>query len=605
MKKHIQLISILCIGIVSALTITSCTKKKPQLPTELSAAQYLDMANQAAPEDKPMYELAAAGKYVQQQKPELARNVLNSMPVIESPEENVQKQFLQAKVALLDDQAQLALSTLNQIQTSSETLTDNQQATLHQLLANTYEAIGNTLPSIDQRTQLAPLLSDPQAQRINLIAIWHSLQSLSEQQLTQDLASETNPQVKGWLSLSLIIKQSKTPNELISNLRQWKTDYPNHAAMSLLPQNIEQEVNQTSNLKNIALLLPLKGRLRPTGEAIRNGFLAAYYAAEKHRINMPHLKIYNTVGENITDVYKKAVANGANFVIGPLLKSNLTQLIRSDDMSVPTLALNTLADAPQTSKNLFQFGLSPLDEAQQAADRAWKQGDRNAVVIAANSAWGQNIANVFTQTWKNLGGTIIAQENIDKNTSFANQVGQLLGINLANQDYQQLKKLLHTKIRFLPRRRKDIDMVYLVAQPTDARQITPLLKYFYAGDIPVYSISQIYTGQNNTKADRDYNGIFFCDMPWVLSPDQESPDLRNLRAQIETIWPLSYSRHMKLYALGIDAFTITSKMQQMQTLPQFAIRGATGDLYLDQAQHIYRQLPWARFKDGTPILLNS
>jgi outer membrane PBP1 activator LpoA protein len=604
MKNRIKIIASICITSMAVLTISSCTKKKPEVPTQLSANQYLDMANQAAPQDKPMYELAAANKYISQQKPELARNVLNSIPNNATPEQGVQKQFLQAKVALLDDQAQVALNTLNQIQGNNVILSSEQQVMLHQLLANTYEAIGNTMLSIDQRSQLVPLLKDPQAQRINLISIWHSLQTLSQPQLTQFLNSNPAPEIKGWVSLALIIKESKTPNELVDNLRQWKSQYPNHPALSLLPKNIEQEVNQTSELKNIALLLPLKGRLRTTGEAIRNGFLAAYYSAEKHRINMPHLKIYNTSGKDINAVYQQALQNGANFVIGPLLKNNLQKLINSGEVTVPTLALNTLADTPQDNKNLFQFGLSPLDEAQQAADRAWKQGDRNAVIIAANSEWGQNIAKVFTQTWTNLGGTIINQTNIDKNTSLSNQVGQLLGINLANQDYTQLKRLLHTNIRFLPRRRNDIDVVYLVAQPAYARQITPLLKYFYAGSIPVYSISQIYTGTNNTKADHDYNGIFFCDMPWVLTPSKESHGLKKLRAQIETIWPLSYSHHKKLYALGIDAFKITTKLQEMEALPQFAIRGATGDLYLDQAQHIYRQLPWARFKNGYPVLLN-
>lgn len=593
-----------CLAIASVLSISSCTKKRPQLPTSLSASQYLDLASQAAPQDRPMYKLAAANKYIQQQKPEQARHVLDNIAANASPEQNVEKQLLEAKVALLDDQAQQALNTLNQIQGDNVILSNAQQIMLHQLLANTYEAIGNTMQSISQRSQLQPLLSDPQAQRINLISIWHSLQTLNTNQLNAAATNANTPLLKGWVSLALIIKQSKTPNELIQDLRQWKTQYPDHPAINLLPKNIEQEINQTSKLKNIALLLPLSGRLRSTGEAIRNGFLAAYYAAEKHRINMPHLKVYNTSNKDITVVYQQAIQDGANLIIGPLLKDNIQKLLASDDISVPTLALNTLADAPQSNKNLFQFGLSPLDEAQQAADRAWKQGDKNAAIITTDSQWGQGIAQVFAQTWQNLGGTIIAQTSISGSDNFANQIGQFLQINLATQDYTNLRQLLHTKIRFLPRRRKDIDVIYLVAEPSYARQIAPLLKYYYAGNIPVYSISQIYNGQNNTKADHDLNGIYFCDMPWVLTPDAETHNIKQLRQQIETIWPLSYSHHKKLYALGIDSFEVAIKLQQMQTLPQFAINGTTGELYLDQAQHIYRRLQWAHFKNGRPVILN-
>ena len=604
MKKLLKLITLTCCTLMLSVLTTSCTKKKPILPSQLTAKEYLNLANQAAPADQPMYKLAAANKYIEQQQPNQARSVLNNLNTNTTPQQDVEKQLLEAKVALLDGQAQLALKTLIQLQGSNVILTTSQKVMLYQLLANTYEAVGNTQASISQRSQLQPLLTDPQAQRTNLIAIWHILQTQSATQLNTDLANNPSPNLKGWLSLALIIKQSKTPNELIQSLRQWKVNYPHHPAITLLPENIEHELNQTSNLKNIALLLPLHGRLAKTGEAIRNGFLAAYYAAEKHQINIPHLKVYNTSGKNIITVYQQALKNGANFIVGPLLKNKLKKLINTDTLSVPTLALNTLADAPESNKYLFQFGLSPLDEAQQAADRAWKQGKRDAVIIAVNSSWGQNIASVFTNTWTNLGGKVVTQINVAPTDNLSQQVAKLLRVDLANQDYNQLRRLLHTHIRFLPRRRRDIDMVYMVAQPNNARQIAPLLKYYYAGNIPIYSISQIYNGRNNTKADHDLNGVYFCDMPWVLSPDQESHQLQQLRQQIETIWPLSYSRHKKLYALGIDAYKVSTKLQQMQALPQFAISGATGNLYLDQAQHIYRRLQWARFKAGGPAVLN-
>lgn len=604
MKNLLKFTLLACCTLTLSAFITGCTKKKPALPSQLTAKQYLNLADEAAPADQPMYELAAANKYIEQQQPDQARSVLNNLNTNTTPQQDVDKQLLEAKVALLDGQAQLALQTLIKLQASNVILSTEQNVTLHQLLANTYEAVGNTQASIDQRSQLQSLITDPQAKRTNLIAIWHILQTQSIAQLNTDLTSNSTANLKGWVSLALIIKQSKTPNELIQNLRQWKSTYPDHPAITLLPQNIEQEINKSSSPKNIALLLPLRGRLAKTGTAIRNGFLAAYYAAEKHQINIPHLKVYNTAGTDIVSTYQKAVQNGATLIVGPLLKSNLKKLISTDTLNTPTLALNTLADAPANNKYLFQFGLSPLDEAQQAADRAWKQGQRNAVIIAANSPWGQSIANVFTNTWTNLGGKVITQVNVAPTDSLNQQVAKVLRVDLANQDYNQLHDLLHTRIRFLPRRRKDIDMVYMVADPNTARQIAPLLRYYYAGDIPVYSISQIYNGQDNPKAGHDLNGVYFCDMPWVLSPDQESQQLQQLRQQIETIWPLSYSRHKKLYALGIDAYKVSAKLQQMETLPQFAINGATGSLYLDQAQHIYRQLQWARFSKNGPVVIH-
>lgn len=602
MKKLLPITTLACCSLGLTLFISSCTKKEPTLPSQLSAEQYINLASKAQPADQPVYQLAAANKYIAQQQPQQARSVLDNMNNT-TPQQDVEKQLLEAKVALLDGQAQVALKTLQQLQASNVIMTNQQQTLLHQLLANTYESTGDTLASMDQRIQLQALLATPQQQRLNLIAIWHSIQTQSISQLNTELSSNTNPSLKGWLSLALIIKQSKTPNELIQSLRQWQTQYPNHPALSLLPQNIEQELNRPAQLKNIALLVPLHGRFAQTGIAIRNGFLAAYYQAQKHQLNIPHLKVYDTADKNIITVYQQAVTDGANVIVGPLLKSKLKQLIEADDITVPTVALNTLADSSQRASKLFQFGLSPLDEAQQAADRAWKQGKRHAVIIAADSPWGQSIATVFANTWTQLGGTIISQTNLAPTDNINQQVAHLLGVDLADQSYQQLHQLLHTDMRFIPRRRHDIDMIYMVAQPNIASQISPLLKYYYAGAIPVYSISQIYDGRDDTKVTHDLNGVYFCDMPWVLSPNRESRSLQQLREQIKTIWPLSYSHHKKLYALGIDAFKVTTKLQQMQTLPQFAIHGATGNLYLDQSQHIYRQLQWARFGNNGPVLL--
>ncbi len=602
-KKHINVLSTLGLTLLLATGFYGCTKEKPNTPpTQLSANQYLNLAHQAAPEDQSMYKLAAANQYINQKNTQQAQQVLSDLSNTVSPQQMVQKQLLEAKIALLNGQAQAALNTLNQIQGNNLALSDAQQVMLHQLLANTYEILGNTWQSINQRILLQPALTDPQAQRVNLIAIWRSMQTLSMAQLNTQMNNNPSNTIKGWLSLALITKQSKAPNELVENLRQWKTQYPDHPALSLLPANIEQEVAQPSNVKNMALLVPLHGSLAATGEAIRNGFLAAYYAAEKRNINMPHLKIYDTTTQNINVVYQKAVQEGASLVIGPLLKDDLKQLLASGNISVPTLALNTLPDSSRANKNLFQFGLSPLDEAQQAANRAWQHGSRNAVIIASNSEWGQSIAKVFAQTWTSLGGNIVAQLSVSSSSNLAQQISELLQVNLSDQNYDQLHRILRTNIRYVPRRRNDIDVVYLATQPVDARQIVPLLKYYYAGDIPVYSISQIYGG-DSSKPDHDLNGVYFCDMPWVLSPGKESVELQQLRRQIETIWPLSYSRNVKLYALGVDAFKIALKLQQIQTMPQFSINGATGELYLDQAQHIYRRLQWARFQNGVPVLL--
>lgn len=584
------------------LLSAGCSQKKEStLPSDLTAEQYLNMAATADPLKKSLYEMAAANKLITQQKASQAKQVLSTLDPNLSPQQQAQKQLLQARLSLLNAQPQDALSILQNLLASNASLPQDEQVALYQLLANTYETLGNTLASIQSRMTLSQLLDNKQAKRLNDIAIWHTLQTQTPAQLEQLQSQAQASGERGWISLALITRTASTPNALVTALRRWESDYPNHDALSLLPPNITAAATAPEKTKMIALLLPLSGRYAADGTAIKNGFLAAYYAAQKHTLNLPKLKIYDTNNQSIDTVYDTAINNGANFIIGPLLKPNIQQLVKDDKLSAPTLALNTLADI-HGNRYLYQFGLSPIDEAVQAANRASQAGYQHAVIIAANNTWGKTLTHVFSQAWQDKGGTIVDTLQTQDSQQLSSAISKLLNINLVNAEYNHLKAVLHTPIRFIPRRRHDIDFIYMVEQPKIARQIVPLLRYYFASDLPIYSVSQIYSGHNHTGTDRDLNGVIFCDMPWVLNPEQ-SKQMQNLRQQIKMVWPTSYEHYPKLYALGIDSYLILTKLPQLKALPQFGIAGATGELYLDQSQHIFRRLLWAKFKNGAPVLL--
>ena len=56
--------------------------------------------------------------------------------------------------------------------------------------------------------------------------------------------------------------------------------------------------------------------------------------------------------------------------------------------------------------NLY-FGLSPVQDAKQIAQRAWFDNNSpNAIMIIPNNSWGQNIGTAFQQQWQSLGGDI-------------------------------------------------------------------------------------------------------------------------------------------------------------------------------------------------------
>lgn len=355
--------------------------------------------------------------------------------------------------------------------------------------------------------------------------------------------------------------------------------------------------------QHVALLLPLQGQYGASGQAVRNGYLAAYFADKQQNPNVPTVSVVDTSSTNIHDAYNQAINNGANFVVGPLTKPEVQQLA-SSNVVVPTLALNSLDGNQSASGNIYFFSLSPRDEADQAAQKAWQNGYQRAIVIYPATPWGQNIANAFESRWQAQGGQVVDTLAFNSGRNLASSVGNLLHVDKSIVSSQGFKKAMKDKVPLTQLRRQDFDVIFLAASPSQARLIKPLLKFYFAGNIPVYATSSIYTGTPSPNNDRDLDGIIFCDMPWVLAgPSQLPSGIGMIKSRVATLWPNSYSNYSKLYAMGVDAYELTAHLNQLSGSPQGGLSEATGTLYLGPQHQIYRQLQWAQMRNGVPVLM--
>lgn len=351
---------------------------------------------------------------------------------------------------------------------------------------------------------------------------------------------------------------------------------------------------------HVALLLPLHGRYAADAEAIKNGFFATYYYynARSNNINPLTIKVYDTSNQPIANVYQQALQNGSNFVVGPLTKANVIALQKKTKLTAPTLALNTI-DSSAATHNLYQFGLSPLDDALQAALKANQDQHHHVLVIYPATAWGQSIAQTFMTQWQQQGNTVVGTFAYHNQRELAPGIAKLLNVSNSDQDAIQLQQMLKKKIRFVPRRRQDFDSIFLVANNNDGRQIVPILRYYFAGNVPVYSISTIYPGSNNRSQQVDLNGIQFCDIPWILLNDNQLGQVQaSLRQQVISAWPKGYRQRAKLYALGVDAYQLIFQLNNLAN--GGGMSGATGNLTLNGNNQIFRQLVWAKIVKGYP-----
>lgn len=377
---------------------------------------------------------------------------------------------------------------------------------------------------------------------------------------------------------------------------QWRQQYPSTPASSVITQN----TNAANLPKQIALLLPLSGNLSAAAKAVQDGFFAAYYNSRAQGYN-PNVRVYNTADKNIVSVYQQAQSEGADFIVGPLVKNDLQTLLDNHALTLPTLALNTIDNSAANTANLYEFALSPADEMQQIAKRLWQEQHRHVLIITPRDAWSQNIATSFSQLWQQFGGSIVQTVNYQQQNELATQIQTALNIDQANARNHALQQLFGKNLRFMPHRRSDFDSIFLIADNNWARQIVPLLKFYFIGNTPVYSLSQIYPGTVDTMRDHDLDQVIFDDLPWILDSASFPAPLNQLRAQAKVTWPNSFNTNSRLMAFGADAYLLIPQLNKLSSNPQFGVIGATGNLYLLPNHHIYRELPFAQFKDGQPI----
>lgn len=356
-----------------------------------------------------------------------------------------------------------------------------------------------------------------------------------------------------------------------------------------------RSAQENSNFANVtgapkvALLLPQTGSLAESGEAVRNGFMTAFYNSNK-QYAPTSVQVYNSVDDNIKTLYHNAVANGANIIIGPLTKEQVTAIKQTRNVNVPTIALNYSATSSKPDKNLYEFALSPQDEARQVAQKARQSGYSHALIIAPAGNWSEGITNQFISSWESSGGTITEKMLYSNKTNLNKSIKEVLHF-VKNSDHKN-------ETNPTSQRRTDIDVIFLVASPSQGRQIVPLLKFYYAGDIPVYSTSMIYGGKPNPMQDKDLDGVLFCEMPWLIDKDAKTEKSYN---QMLTLLPNANSQTIRLYAFGMDAYQLAMQLYYQGLTPNTSIQGVTGQLYVSEPeQQIYRRLKWAKFRGGIP-----
>lgn len=450
--------------------------------------------------------------------------------------------------------------------------------------------------------------------------------------------------VRGWLeAASLAARAARVPasgNAAIT--AAWQRRYPNHPARAALiathldasPATMAATMPATeaassaaasragsgagtgagagartdagtgADAAHVAVLLPLSGRLASAGHDVRDGLIAAHFA---YGADAPALRFYDTA--NATDasamraLIDRAVAAGAKFLIGPLGRDEVAFAAGSPN-TVPQLLLNVLpttipspaapADsAAQNAQWLWQYALSPEEEATLAAQRALAANQRRAIILLQNGEWATRVGAAFRSTFEAGGGRVLAQESLAEDSGAA--IEKALRLDQSRARHRRLQSILDETLVFQPRRRGDVDLLFTPGSAQQLRQLRPQLKFNGAADIPTYATADAWDGNRSGELD----GLLFADMPWMIAPP--TGEALRLATQLESAGD-EPRRHGRLFAFGYDAWLLQASMRQrLATGPGDAplrIDGVTGILSIGTSGVVQRELALARIQAG-------
>ena len=509
-------------------------------------------------------------------------------------------EILKAELDLAGHQPQVALSHLR---FPMEPLPNELKANAALVRGRIHVAMDD-LPSAvqdwsERETYLPPGSKDAAA---NQQLIWQTLTASHAAIDLGKLPASLSPTARGWVELADISHTSwQQPEKFTQAIKDWESRYPQHPAMQqLVPGLLAKQQALTAFPPRVAVLLPLNGNLQAPADAVRDGLLAAYFQLAGSG-PAPELSYYDSGADaaGARDAYQKAVSDGASMVIGPLTKDGVSGIASLSTLPVPVLALNYLDAGKGGPSGFYQFGLLPEGEAAQAAERAIAEGYTRGMALASNDDFGKRMLGAFSARFTELGGTLLATADYSPGTdTYKDSITRLLNLDASQDRDERLVSTLNARLDFEPRRRQDVQFIFLAANAENARQIQPLIAYYHADDVPVFSTSRVY--ELNSNVDNTVlNGITFDDMPWTLVG---SGSVADMRAEVEKDWPSNFASNSRLYALGFDAYRLLPLLYNTRAIGE-PVQGVTGLLSLDQDGRVHRGLDWASFDDGSANLL--
>ncbi|HEK2119521.1 TPA: penicillin-binding protein activator [Proteus mirabilis] len=301
--------------------------------------------------------------------------------------------------------------------------------------------------------------------------------------------------------------------------------------------------------------------------------------------------MYDTNSQPIDLLLKQVQQEGADLIVGPLLKPEVIKTIELKS-GLPVLALNEVDNIPLATTVCF-FSLSPEDETRNAAQHLRQQQKSNPLIIVPDNKFGQRMAQTFADEWQLSGGGTVLQQTFGSLDSLKSSINRGVGIRMTGTPVLPTDNApLPLDTASMPTTNGAIDSVYIIATSDELTLIKPMIDMAISTKKrpPIYVSSRSNQGGMGPDFRMEMDGIQFSDIP--LMTGANLPLMQKASRKFANDYSL-----MRLYAMGIDAWSLANNYNEL-TKGTLQFNGVSGSLRVEDNCTIYRQLPWMQFKQG-------
>lgn len=320
------------------------------------------------------------------------------------------------------------------------------------------------------------------------------------------------------------------------------------------------------------------------------------------------LKIYDTSTQPLNQILAQAQQDGVSLVVGPLLKNNVDELLKSNT-SLNVLALNQ-PEAVNNQANICYFALSPEDEARDAARHIHDQGKQSPLLLVPRNALGDRVTQAFADEWHKLGGGTVLQQKFGSLSELRGGVNGGSGIALSGtpvvsaQSQPQGVTIGGLTIPPAPTDAQitgsgKVDAAYILATPDEIAFIKPMIAMrngSQSGSL-LYASSRSAQGTAGPDFRLEMEGLQYSEIPMLAGSNPAL--MQQALSAVNNDYSLA-----RLYAMGVDAWALANHFAQMRGMPGFELNGNTGDLSANPDCVINRKLSWLKYQQGQIVPAN-